>query len=33
MRVLTDLDPDSFSQYWLNAVEAAQPPETVERQG
>jgi Inosine-uridine preferring nucleoside hydrolase len=26
MRVLTDLDPGSFTEYWLNAVEAAQSP-------
>jgi inosine-uridine nucleoside N-ribohydrolase len=26
MRLLTDLDSDSFTEYWLNAVEAAQPP-------
>ena len=26
-RILTDLDPDSFIEYWLNSVEAAQPPE------
>jgi purine nucleosidase len=24
MRIVTDLDSDSFTQYWLNAVEAAQ---------
>jgi purine nucleosidase len=26
MRIVTDLDSDSFTQYWLNAVEAAQSP-------
>jgi inosine-uridine nucleoside N-ribohydrolase len=26
MRMLTDLDSDSFTEYWLNAVEAAQSP-------
>jgi purine nucleosidase len=26
MRMLTDLDPGSFTEYWLNAVEAAQSP-------
>jgi purine nucleosidase len=25
-RIVTDLDPDSFTEYWLNGVEAAQPP-------
>jgi hypothetical protein len=26
MRMLTDLDPGSFTEYWLNAVEVAQSP-------
>jgi hypothetical protein len=26
MRILTDLDTESFRQYWLDAVEAAQSP-------
>jgi hypothetical protein len=26
IRMLTDLDPGSFTEYWLNAVEAAQSP-------
>ncbi len=25
-RMLTDLDSDRFTEYWLNAVEAAQSP-------